>query len=292
MCAGGQFRTRRVEANGIEYVLIDEGAGPAVLLLHGFPDTASLWRHQVPALVDAGFRAVAPDLRGRGRTQAPPRVEDYALPGMVPDLVALVDALGVDRAHIVGHDFGAALGWLLAALRPERVGHLVVLSVGHPATRERPTLEQLQKSWYQVLFQFEGVAEDLLRQDDWFLFREFLQGDGDVEDYVADLSRPGALTAALNWYRASFPVARLLAPAPKLPPVQAPTLGLWSTGDRYLPEYRMLRSADHVAGPWRYERIEDASHWIPLDQPKALNRLVAEFLPAPGAAGRRPGTTG
>lgn len=283
MSAESRFQTRQVEANGIQYSLIDEGEGSPVLLLHGFPDTASLWRHQIPALVAAGFRAVVPDLRGRGQTQAPPRVEDYALAGMVADMAALLDTLGLDRAHVVGHDWGAGLAWLAGSLLPERVDHLVVLSVGHPATRERPTLEQLQKSWYQLLFQFEGVAEELLQQDDWYLFREFLQGDGDVEDYIAEMSRPGALTAALNWYRASFPVERLLAPAPKLPPVQAPTLGIWSTGDHYLPEYRMQRSADYVTGPWRYERIEEASHWIPLDQPERLNRLLLEFLPTRSA---------
>ncbi len=283
MSTEGRFQRRRVEANGIQYSLIDEGEGPPVLLLHGFPDTSSLWRHQIPALVAAGFRAVAPDLRGRGRTQAPPRVEDYALAGMARDIGALLDTLGIDRAHVVGHDFGAGLAWLAGSLLRERVDRLVVLSVGHPATRERPTLEQLQKGWYQLLFQFEGVAEDLLQQDDWYLFRELLQNDGDVEDYIADLSRPGALTAALNWYRASFPPQRLLAPAPKLPPVQAPTLGLWSTGDQYLPEYRMLRSADYVTGPWRYERMEEASHWIPLDQPERLNGLLLEFLPTGSA---------
>lgn len=280
MSAESRFHTRQVEANGIQYSLIDEGEGPPVLLLHGFPDTASLWRHQIPALVAAGFRAVAPDLRGRGQTQAPPQLEDYALVGMVADVAALLDTMGIDRAHVVGHDFGAGLAWLAGSLLRQRVDHLVVLSVGHPATRERPTLEQLQKSWYQLLFQFEGVAEELLLKDDWYLFREFLQGDGDVEDYITELSRPGALTAALNWYRASFPVQRLLAPAPELPPVQAPTLGVWSTGDQYLPEYRMVRSADYVTGPWRYERMEGASHWIPLDQPERLNSLLLEFLPA------------
>lgn len=265
--------------NGIEYALIDRGQGPAVLLLHGFPDTSSLWRHQIPALVAAGFRAIAPDLRGRGRTEVLPRVEDYALPAMVPDMVALLDALRIDRAHVVGHDFGAALSWLLASLQPQRVDHLVVISVGHPANRERPTLEQLKRSWYQLLFQFEGVAEALVQQDDWYLLREMLQGNGDVEEYIADLSRPGALTAALNWYRASLPVAHLLAPAPKLPPVQAPTLGIWSSGDQYLLEDRMVRSGEYVTGSWRYERIEAASHWVPLDQPDRLNALLLEFLP-------------
>ncbi len=283
MSAESRFHMRQIEANGIQYSLIDEGEGPPVLLLHGFPDTASLWRHQIPALVAAGFRAVAPDLRGRGQTQAPPRVEDYALAGMVADVAALLDTLGIDRAHVVGHDFGAGLAWLAGSLLRQRVDHLVVLSVGHPATRERPTLEQLQKSWYQLLFQFEGVAEELLQKDNWYLFREFLQGDGDVEDYIAELSRPGALTAALNWYRATFPVQRLMAPAPKLPPVQAPTLGIWGTGDQYLPEYRMVRSEDYVSGPWRYERMEEASHWIPLDQPEDLNSLLLEFLPTRSA---------
>src|SRR3982074_1425674 len=111
------FHTRRIEANGISYHLIDEGNGPAVLLLHGFPDTSSLWRQQIPALVAAGFRAIAPDLRGRGRTQILPNMADYALMGMLPDLDALLDGLGVQRAHVVGHDFGAALAWLFASLR-------------------------------------------------------------------------------------------------------------------------------------------------------------------------------
>jgi len=272
------FQTRRIEANGISYHLIDEGGqGPAVLLLHGFPDTSSLWRAQIPALVGAGFRAIAPDLRGRGQTQAPANVADYSIGGMVPDLVALLDQLGIDRAHVVGHDFGAAVAWIFAALRPDRVNRLAVLSVGHPAARGKPTLESLQKGWYRILFQFEA-AEELVRQDDWFLFRELLHGNGDVEEYVADLSRPGALTAALSWYRASLPLRQLLAPPPGLPAVKAPTLGMWSTGDNYLNEEPMLRSADLVTGGWRYERFEDASHWIPLDQPERLNRLLQEFL--------------
>lgn len=282
MDAESRFHTRQITVNGIRYFLIDQGEGPEVLLLHGFPDTASLWRHQISALAAAGFRAIAPDLRGRGRTEAPPRVEDYAMPIMVQDVAALLDALEIQRTHIVGHDFGAGLAWLTAAFLPQRVDHLVAISVGHPATRERPTLDELQRSWYQLLFQFEGVAEGVLRQDDWYLLRQLLHGDDDVEEHIADLARPGALTAALSWYRATFPVARLLAPVPRLPPVQAPTLGIWGAGDQFLSEARMVRSAEHVTGSWRYERIEDAGHWIPLDQPERLNRLLLEFFPTPG----------
>jgi pimeloyl-ACP methyl ester carboxylesterase len=271
------FQTRRIEANGISYHLIDAGSGPAVLLLHGFPDTSSLWRAQIPALVGAGFRAIAPDLRGRGQTQAPANVADYSIGGMVPDLVAILDQLGVDRAHVVGHDFGAAVAWVFAALRPDRVNRLAVLSVGHPAARGKPTLADLQKCWYRILFQFDG-AEDIVKQDDWYLFRELLRKNGDVEEYIADLSRPGALTAALGWYRAALPLSSIMAPPTRLPAVQAQTLGVWSTGDEYLNEEPMLQSKDFVKGGWRYERFDDASHWIPLDQPERLNTLLLEFL--------------
>jgi pimeloyl-ACP methyl ester carboxylesterase len=204
-------------------------------------------------------------------------VADYSIGGMVPDLVALLDQLGIDRAHVVGHDFGAVLAWVFAAVRPDRVNRLAVLSVGHPAARGKPTLEGLQKSWYRILFQFEA-AEDLVKQDDWYLFRELLQGNGDLEEYIADLSRPGALTAGLGWYRATVPLSSIVTAPSRLPPVQAQTLGIWSTGDDYLNEEPMLRSKDMVTGGWRYERFEDASHWIPLDQPERLNKLLLEFL--------------
>jgi len=161
---------------------------------------------------------------------------------------------------------------------PQRVDHLVAISVGHPAAGGRPTLEQLQKSWYTLLFQFEGTAEKLLQQDDWYLLKELAQGAGDQEHYMAEFSKPGALTAALNWYRANISPHRLLTPPSGLPKVQAPTLGIWSSGDLYLTEDRMLRSAAYVRGPWTYVRIDDASHWIPLDQPARLNRLLLEFL--------------
>lgn len=268
---------RRVAGDGVELALLDEGEGPAVLLLHGFPDSSALWRHQIPVLVDAGFRAIAPDLRGFGESERPGAVEDYAISRSLTDMLAVLDALGVERAHVVGHDFGAALAWAMAGLAPERVERLAVLSVGHPnATRER-SIEQREKAWYQLFFLFEGVAEELLMRDDWKLLREFSRGDGDTDRYLADLSRPGALTAGLNWYRANLRPERELSPRP-FPAVAAPTLGIWSSGDNYLTEAPMLRSAQHVTGPWRYERIEGASHWLQLDAPERVNELLLEFL--------------
>jgi pimeloyl-ACP methyl ester carboxylesterase len=269
---------RRVAGDGVTLSVADEGAGPAVVFLHGFPDSSHVWRNQVPALVDAGLRAVAPDLRGFGASDKPEGVDAYALRHSVADVVAVLDALEVERAHVVGHDWGAAVAWALAAFVPLRVERLVVLSVPHPATLRERTLEQREKAWYQLLFQFEGVAEELVRRDDWKLFREFLRGDGDVERYVAELSRPGTLTAGLNWYRANAAPQRELEDRPPVPSVPAPTLGMWSSGDNYLTEDRMIRSREHVNGPWRYERIEGASHWLQLDAPERVNELLLEFL--------------
>ena len=269
---------RRIAGDGVTLAVLDEGEGQPVVLLHGFPDSSYLWRRQVPVLVDAGMRVIAPDLRGFGESDKPAAVEDYALTRSVADVVAVLDALEVERAHVVGHDWGAGVAWVLAAVVPERVERLVALSVGHPNTLRERTIEQREKAWYQLLFQFEGVAEELLMRDDWKLFREFSRGDGDLERHLADLSRPGALTAGLNWYRANARPERELEPRRPLPAVAAPTLGIWSSGDNYLTEDRMLGSAEHVTGPWRYERIEEASHWLQLDAPERVNELLLEFL--------------
>jgi pimeloyl-ACP methyl ester carboxylesterase len=268
---------RRVRGDGVELEVLDEGGGPAVLLVHGFPDSSHLWRHQVPALTGAGLRVVAPDLRGFGQSDRPERAEDYRLSRSVADLVAVLDDLGIERARVVGHDWGAGVAWVLAALHPDRVERLVAMSVGHPGAQRR-TIADREKAWYTLLFQFEGVAEELVSRDDWALFREWLRDAVDVERYVADLSRPGALTAGLGWYRANLHPARQLEPRPALPPVAAPTLGVWSTGDAYLNEEPMVRSAEHVAGPWRYERVEGAGHWMQLDAPERVNELLVQFL--------------
>lgn len=271
---------RRIAGDGVELAVLDEGEGHPVLLLHGFPDSSRLWRHQVAALSAAGMRAIVPDLRGFGESDKPAAVEEYAVARSVADMVAILDTLAIDRAHVVGHDFGAVVAWVLAALVPERVDHLVVMSVGHPATGRLRTMEDRERAWYQLLFQFPDVAEALLQRDDWKLLRELLREDGDVEQYFDDLSRPGALTAGLNWYRANLAPQLELQRRTPLPAVAAATLGLWSSGDNYLTEHRMIRSREHVTGPWRYERIDDASHWMQLDEPERVNELLLEFLGA------------
>ena len=254
-----------------------EGEGTPVLLVHGFPDSHRLWRHQIGPLVEAGHRVIAPDLRGFGESPRPDGVESYRIVTIVQeDLIPLLD----EPAHVVGHDWGAGLSWALALLRPDLVRSLVVLSVGHPSNRAARSIESREKGWYQLLFQFDE-AEELFLRDDAKLFREWVDGAADVDTYVEDLSRPGAMTAALNYYRANLhPRNELDSRA--LPPCTVPTLGLWSSGDRYLTEAQTQRSAEHCTAGFRYERVEDATHWMQLDQPERVTELILQHLSARG----------
>jgi len=250
-----------------------EGEGTPVLLIHGFPDSHRLWRNQIGPLAAAGFRTIAPDLRGLGDSPKPEGIDAYRLPVIAQeDLIPLLD----EPAHVIGHDFGAALAWIVATLRPDLVRTLSVLSVGHPNMRATRTMESREKGWYQLAFQFPE-AEELFLRDDAKLFREWIKPAKDIERYVADLSRPGAMTAALSFYRANLhPRNELTFRA--LPPCQAPTLGLWSTGDKFLTEVQMQGSGVHCANGFRYERVEDATHWMQLDQPERVTELLLEHL--------------
>lgn len=168
----------------------------------------------------------------------------------------------------------------MASLAPTRVDHLVALSVGHPASFAAAGYEQRQRSWYMLLFQFEGVAEQWLSADDFRNLRDWSRHP-DADAVTARLKEDGALTAGLAWYRANLPPETILTGPPELPPVAAPTMGIWSDGDFALTEANITGSAAHVTGPWRYERIEGAGHWIPLEAPDRLNELLLDFLRTP-----------
>jgi pimeloyl-ACP methyl ester carboxylesterase len=266
----------RVDVNGVGIEYQVTGQGRPVVLLHGFPDSGRLWRHQVTALAEAGFQVIVPDLRGYGLSDKPSEVEAYSLPLLAGDVMAVLADAGAERAHVVGHDWGAALAWAIASLAPGRVDHLAVLSVGHPSTFRR-TLEQRQKSWYMLLFQFEGVAERWLTENNWA--NMIGAGHPDADQVVADLETNGSLVPGLNWYRANVGPETWVGPPVQLPPVQAPTMGIWSTGDFALTEVQMTDSAENVAGPWRYERLDGPGHWMQLDAPDKVSALLLDFLP-------------
>lgn len=274
----------RVELPGITLSVTDTGGdGPAVLLLHGWPDRASMWEHQIAALAADGYRVVAPDLRGFGDSDRPGDVEQYRMRTLVGDVLGLADALGIDGFALAGHDWGASLGWAVTTFSP-RVTRYAAFSVGHPGAFATAPLEQKARSWYMLWFQFPGVAESVMPSHDWEFLRSWLHPAAGADDpvlsrHVADLSRPGALTASLNWYRANIDPATFVgAGAPDLPRITAPVLGVWSSGDGALTEEQMSSSGDWTDGPFRYERIDGVDHWIPAHAPERTTELLRGFL--------------
>jgi pimeloyl-ACP methyl ester carboxylesterase len=273
-----------IDLNDITLHVRDTGSGVPVILLHGWPDTGDLWQHQVPALSRAGYRVITPDLRGFGRSSKPTDLAAYAPPVMVGDVLGVLDALDIASAHLVGHDWGAAIAWMTAALAPHRTASITALSVGHPEAVRSAGLRQREKSWYMLLFQFTGVAERWLSDDGFRNLREW-SAHPDLEPVVDRFTDPAALTASLALYRAILPPESLVGARTPVPPVPVPAMGLWSSADRALIEEGMTLSAGHVTGPWRYERVEDAGHWLQIDAPDKVNALLLDFLSRHSGAG-------
>jgi pimeloyl-ACP methyl ester carboxylesterase len=287
---------RRIDVGEISLGALDAGSGSElVVLLHGFPELSHSWRHQIPELVAAGYRVVAPDLRGYGASDAPGEVSDYAFPKLVGDIVGLLRACGAERAHLVGHDWGGSIAWALAARAPHLVQSLTILNSPHPVasaeTRQLP--EQQQKSWYMLLFQFAGVAEEWLAKDDFANLRSFVFDTAapdtfpaeDREIVCAALARKGRLTAALNYYRANIPPENWLKPPPDLPPIAVPTTILWGEADAYMSAALLERSIQKVAGPLTVERLAGVSHWVQQEVPERVNELLLAALARAGAEG-------
>src|SRR5205823_982990 len=213
--------------------LFRSAAGPAdgelVLLLHGFPETSWEWRSQLHTLGQAGYRAVAPDQRGYSPRARPEGVENYHPLRMVSDTLAMADWLGGHRFHLVGHDWGAAIAWAVAGLHPEHLRTLTIVSVPHPKAFAVALLksdDQRNRSSYIDLFRQEGKAEEVLLAGDGASLRAMLTGTGAVDEHARVLLEPGAMTAALNWYRAMEPGL-----VGDVPDIVTPTMFVWSTND-------------------------------------------------------------
>jgi pimeloyl-ACP methyl ester carboxylesterase len=268
------FPHKLLQVNGVELNVIDVGEGEPVLLLHGFPDTHGVWREQIPALVAAGYRVIAPDTRGCGDSQLLTRVSDYHVKHLVADLVALLDVLGLAKVKLVAHDWGAVIGWQLVMAHPQRIERYVALSVGHPSAYGRGGLVQKLKGYYVVLFQLRGFAEWLLRLGNWKLFGLFTGFPQELSHWRRVLSRPGRLTAGINYYRANL---QLILPR-SYPRVSVPVTGIFSDGDRFLTERQMLASADYCDAGFRYQRVSGANHWLQLDAPEQVTPLILAAL--------------
>ncbi len=264
---------RKIKVNDVSLNVVIEGEGRPVILLHGFPDSAYLWRNQISALAGNGYKVIAPDLRGFGDSDAPPGKSHYTFDVITSDVIALLDFLGITKVSVIGHDLGAVVGWLLAIRHPERLFRYVAVSVGHPRAY-RSGIEQKLRAWYALGFQFPFVSEKTVRAFDWYVFRRMTGDHSEDDHWFKDLSREGRLTAGLNWYRAN--ALKILFG--DFPNAKVPVLGIWSTGDRFLSQDQMKNSGRFVDGDWRYEKLEGSSHWIPLDAADRLNTILLDYL--------------
>lgn len=253
--------------------------GDLVLLLHGFPQSAGMWRPQLEVLAAAGYRAVAFDQRGYSAGARPEGVEAYRIAHLVDDALGVANHFGAERFAVVGHDWGAVVAWHLAAHHPERVTSLVALSVPHPVAfavaLASPAADQRERSSYISFFRTTDVAEESLLSGGLALMLRASGYPGDVEDRVRALSEPGALTAALNWYRAvDFTLVRDVGA------ITVPTLYVWSTGDVALGREGAEGTATYVTGPYQFEVMDGVSHWIPEEVPLKLGALLLDHLKA------------
>src|SRR5215470_2354962 len=271
---------------------LEVGEGPLIVLLHGFPEFWYGWRRQIRPLAAAGFRVIAPDLRGYNLSSKPAGVSAYNSDGLAADIRGLIRERGAESALLVGHDWGGTVAWTIAMNHPEAVDRLAILNAAHPRKLSQGLHHpgQLKKSWYFFFFDLPELPESVVRADQWRFFRHF-QRDArpgaftpqDIERYVEAWSQPGAATAMINYYRASVRQSPKRAES-QLRPVQVPTLVIWGQGDRYLGPELAEPDRDDVPNVDRVERLPDASHWVHHDEPERVTQLLTNFF-APARVG-------
>lgn len=266
----------KLQVNGIMLNVMFAGErnnGPTVLLVHGFPDDHSVWRHQVPALIEAGYRVVAPDTRGCGDSELLPNVSEYRMEKLVADLVGLLDVLGIAQVQLVAHDWGAFQAWHFALRHPERVERYIAMSVGHPSAYARGGLSQKLKGYY-IFAVHSRLMDRLLPLANWALFRLMTQYPAEFAHWKALLERPGRLTAGLNYYCANPEITVAIDHGR----AQMPVVGLWSSGDLFLAEGQMRNSGDWCNSGFTYLRVTGANHWMQLDAPEQITALLLKHL--------------
>ncbi len=269
---------------------VERGAGDKlVVFLHGFPECWYSWRHQLAALGD-DFHVVAPDLRGYNLSDKPPRREDYTLDKLMDDVTGLIRHLGHTRATVVGHDWGAAIAWSLALQHPEYVEKLVALQVPPLAAwRDNLTLRQALTSWYMLFFQLPLLPEWLLRRNNFALLtrmfrrtlvRQAAVNETDLAFYRTALSEPGALTGAINYYRAN--VRRMLLKPQQdnaeKSQVSCPTLFIYGAQDPAVLPSTVANLGRYVAGPYQERHIKRSGHWVHQEAKEEVNALLTAFL--------------
>jgi epoxide hydrolase 4 len=276
-----------VKTNNINLHVVSAGPkdGPVVILLHGFPEYWGGWKKQIPALVDAGYRVLAPDQRGYGKSDKPPQIQAYDIDILAQDILGLIDHSGQEKVHLVGHDWGAVIAWWIGIHYPERIKNLSILNVPHPSVMQKhllSNLRQLKKSWYIFFFQIPKLPERAFTQNGGKKMLAMLQStsnpgsfsDEDLAGYAQNWAIEGCPTAMLNWYRAAM---RRGAEKLKNKRVSVPTQVIWGMGDVALGSEMAAPSVDYC-DEGHLEKIQDATHWVQHDAPEHVNRLLLSFF--------------
>jgi pimeloyl-ACP methyl ester carboxylesterase len=277
-----------VQANGLRFRTLVDGPpdGEMVILLHGFPEGAESWSKQLDALARGGRLAVAPDLRGYGLTDAPEDLASYSIDQLAEDVRFMITAFGRPAAHVAGHDWGGMVAWFFAGRYPQMTKTLTVLSVPHPvalAAASRDDEDQQARSRYVGLFLQPGKAEHVLAKDDYVRLKHmFAIGPNPdavparvVDHFTRSLSRPGRLTAALNYYRANLAGGPAWASLTDIGPITMPTRLLWGDQDPALGRRAAEATAQHVAGDYQLEVLEGAGHWLQFERPDEVSLALA-----------------
>ena len=272
-----------LNANGMTFRCRTAGgdAGEPVLLLHGFPETSHMWISLMERLADEGYRCLAPDQRGYSPGARPIGIEHYNYSSMAADVLALADACGVGRFHLIGHDWGAGAGWSTVATAPERLLSWTALSVPHMAAfgkAIREDEEQKNKSTFVQFFQHPGAAEAALSANDFAALKGIWTASSpdEVQEYLRVFSQPGALEAALNWYRGSRGLDPV-DPQVLFGPVDVPTLMIWGNTDMAIGRKAVDDAAAFMRGPYTFVEL-DAGHWLIQEQPERVATEIVAHL--------------
>ncbi|MFV0595943.1 alpha/beta fold hydrolase [Shewanella sp.] len=271
-------RSFQVKNGDITIQAYEKGQGEPIIFVHGFPDSANAWRNQINPFVNAGFRVVTLDMRGYGNTSKPEGKGHYHVKILASDVKAVLDHLNIEKAHVVGHDWGSVVSQAFAGNYPEKTKSLSIISVGHPfVILGSPEIRQREMSWYVLLFQLP-FAQDMLAANDWQLFKEWIRNHPEWEHWKNAFKEPKDIVPALNWYRNAVDLESPMTPE-DIGEIKAPCLGIWSEFDYYCGEKQMKDTAEFFAGKisFEYARINDATHWVQLDKPDEVNELLLKF---------------
>jgi pimeloyl-ACP methyl ester carboxylesterase len=274
------FETLSTNGIRLHTALAGPKDGEPVFLLHGFPEAWFGWEAQMGPLADAEFRVIVPDQRGYNLSNKPKGVSNYRMNILAQDILGLADALGYERFHLAGHDFGAIVGWNLAIHHPARIKRLAIANVPHPAIMRNyiPTHpSQILKSWYAIFFLLPSLPERIIKANNWHFLISAMPDDlTEIERdrYRRAWSQPGAMTSMINWYRAML---RQPGKSISTSPIQVPTLILWGQQDPHI-SYEMAPLSADLCVDCQMITFEDATHWVMHDKPGEVSRLLIEHF--------------